>query len=363
MSVPCETKEDCLVQPDSWPYQLETGANGTWSDQLWYAAGASSPTAQFLIIVAWGAFLLFPMHWSTYYMMFNIRGLRSEVIFGVLFGFVFPGVILAAMQEYAGRDAFVYFKTYSLVVFCETLIVFKYFTGFPHQSLMLSWAQALILHGMLALNILEASLWELIVMNYTGVNYLNGVNGLFLCLFTFFYTYYYGVGITSARYERERQLKANLTPSFILAYTFWNLEYMCTYWPDKCAYYVITTLFVPLFVAFVGRLDWLETRAHTLLYAISIRLFPWGGNGSLIATIGLGYGTFNDQGFKWAMCVLGVIFSAVSLVEGVLIVTKKRSYFAYGLPADKFAISRDHPGSEALEAAMHAAHRLSVKPG
>jgi len=185
--------------PFDYPYQLETGANGTWSDQMWFCAGASSPTAQILIILAWGAFLMFPMHWSTYYCMFHLPGyhIRSEVIFGFLWGFLLPGVILAAEDEYQGRDIFVYLKTYSLVLFCETLVFFKYFTGFPHQTTFRSWMQGIILHGMLVLNILEASLWELVVMNYNPNDYVNGLNGLFLAGMTFFYTYYYGVGLSS----------------------------------------------------------------------------------------------------------------------------------------------------------------------
>jgi len=142
----------------------------------------------------------------------------------------------------------------------------------------------------------------------------------------------------------------------------WNIEYNAVYWPEKSAYYVIVSLFLPFLVAFTGRLDWLETRAHLLLFAITIRLFPWGGNGSLIATIGLGEGIFQNLALQWFFAISGVVFSIVCVVEAYLMVKYDRPYFNYGLPDDQFAISKDHAAKEAVNAAMNYAHdHMKVK--
>lgn len=260
------------VDPYLYPYIKDDGYTASFSGQLWYCAGQTSVFSQILLILFFSSWLVVPVCWSMHYCFVEIRGFRSDMIAGLWWNLILAGILIPALGGFVNRDGFVWIKSYSLVVITMQVWLFKYILGFPVPSQTMMWVQSIVLHGTLFVNIMEAVVWEVAVIGDDGPHIASSVAGAILALTTPFYTYWYGVSIVEYYGGRVRQARCNLTPTWIFAYTLWNIEYNASYQPHKAAYYIWTTLFLPIGATFWGGHDWLETRAQMLLHSAIMRV-------------------------------------------------------------------------------------------
>lgn len=313
------------TNPYTTPYILENGNNGSFSEQLWFTAGQSSPFGQMVIILVVSAWVVWPVNFSTIYCAFKIGPIRSDLFFSVFWGLILP-VIIPAAGMFAGRDAFVWIKQFSLVTLSMIFVLFKYIMPFPHQSRKVSVACTLAVHGCLLVNIAEACYWEVAKLNQGPYNYINGIGGaiLIFCLCT--YSYQWGCGVMCTPDDKIRQMRCNLTPIFVIAYTIWNIEYNACYHPEKAMYYIFASLLAPLVGAFTGHIDWLEVRVHALLHAANLRLLPGGGNGPLISLIGIGESFYQNEALRYILSIISFLSCVLCAYESVRCVLKGESH-------------------------------------
>ncbi|GBG30195.1 Ankyrin repeat domain-containing protein 50 [Hondaea fermentalgiana] len=119
-----------------------------------------------------------------------------------------------------------------------------------------------------------ACILELGFLQGEPYNYINGGAGVAVTLMTIVYAKNFKVSIDERDEIRKRELRANLSPLYILAHTVWSVQYHAVYHAEKAVYYIILTLLMPLVAALLGMHDWLEIRSIALLHAMVLRLFP-----------------------------------------------------------------------------------------
>lgn len=316
--------------PYDKPYVRADERNGTHSQQLWFAAGNSAVFSQVLMVFFISSWLVVPVNWSMIYCFIKIGRVRSDMFFGLFWNVFVSGILTASTGAFENRNAFVWIKNYSLVAGTFQIWNFKYMTGYPTQAQWIMYVQSFILHGLLTVNILEASVWEVAVIGQEGANVINAIAGFILGCTVPFFTYMYGVSVVEYYDGRIRAMRSNLTPTWIIAYTLWNVEYNAVYHPDEATFYIFATLLVPLGGAFWAGHDWLETRAYMLLHAINLRVLPWGGNGILASTVGLWEYIYLTDGFRYTISVLALLTTLWSVFE-MFCIFRGKKWFDYGL--------------------------------
>lgn len=341
------------------PYVGTNGVNGTLSEQLWYSAGHSAVFSQILLIFFIGSWMVVPVNWSMIYCFLKIGPIRSDMVFAAFWNFLLAGIFIAATGGYQGRTLFVWIKNYSVVAGCFQAWIFKYWTGFPNKTAFIMYSQSFIIHGVLVINILEAAIWEIAIIGKAPFNVINCISGFILGFSVVFYTYTYGVSVVEYFDGRLRQLRSNLTPTWILAYTLWNMEYNAVYHPMEASIFIFTTLIIPFCGAFWAGHDWLETRAYLLLHTINLRFLPYGGSGLITGTYGLWEDMYKSEAFNYLFSIAGLIVTLWSMYEAYCI-HKGQKWFDYGMRKEFILFDMAEPyGHESVAPIIHKVLNLS----
>jgi len=349
--------------PAANPYVRADERNGTRAQQLWFAAGNSAVFSQILIILFVSSWLIVPVNWSMIYCFIKIGRVRSDMVAGIFWNVIMSGILTAATGGFDGRNAFVWIKNYSLVAGTFQIWMFKYMTGYPNKTAFVMYSQSFIIHGLLTVNILEASIWEVAVIGQQGANIINAISGFILGITVPLFTYQYGVSVVEYNEGRIRALRSNLSPTWILAYTIWNIEYNAVYHSNEASFYIFTTLLIPFFGAFWAGHDWLETRAYMLLHAINLRVLPWGGNGVLASTVGLWEYIYLTAAWQYTLSILALLTTLLSVYE-LFCIFKGKKWFDYGLRRELllFDIVEPFP-PESIAPIIHKVFGLSQPKG
>lgn len=276
--------------------------------------------------------------------------LRSDELASWFLGLVLPGVLIG-LGSLEGQDSFAYLKSFSLMFMSLAFIFFKYHAGYPHPSRFWSTACTVVVHGGLAINVLEACFFELAKFEDSKwFNYVNGVSGIASTIGLIVISHKYGCGVLKFdQHEKEElsevqknrmkdrimrgdevQMRCNLTPLYIVGYTFWNMGYMASYFPLQAALYIACSLEAPFLSAFVGHSDWLEFRVHSLLAVSNFSTFLWGANGGWIASHGFMGEIIAGDAFRIAVTIIGTLFNVAFLYEALFLVSKNKPHLGKG---------------------------------
>lgn len=199
--------------------------------------------------------------------------IRSPYILGALpWCFIFPTVLTVsgAPDDYlSGNVSFAYIKLWSVSIGCIAILFINY--GLPiiktiHEKNIRAGLTGFILSG----NILEAAITQLIQTDANWVDYANGCCGIVLSTSTIVNVYINGVDVR--KHDKTTELKSNLTDSYILAYTFWNVLFASKVLPELAFLMFLSISHGVCIVShFVGYADWLQTRSVTLLFYMCLK--------------------------------------------------------------------------------------------
>ncbi len=290
--------------------EFDSIRSGDPSLQLWSAAGVALPGSQAFLLLMICFFMIWPVSYSMFTRYFNIGSIRSDEVFSILLCLVMPTIVIS-LGSLDGQDIFAYIKSFSLMALAAAFIFFKYHSrdtpGFRR-------ACTVIMFTFLGINIMEAVVFELKEFGLNYYNIANAVAGFLNTIGVVVIGYRFGAWIRNEGPDRIH-MNLNLTPLWVVAYTVWNLAYMASYFPQQAALYGSVSLLVPLFLAFVIKADWLESRVHTLLIISVFSTLVGGLNGAFVATHGLLQDMFLSETYRASMSFTGLALNIFMLFK------------------------------------------------
>ncbi|GBG25508.1 Hypothetical Protein FCC1311_017272 [Hondaea fermentalgiana] len=313
---------------------FESPIDGSLSDMLFAAAGASSPAGALMLTIFIGSWILQPIALVHTTVFFRVFGVRSDFLGNLLLGVLLPMGIVAS-TVLVGRDAFVWMKILSLIGASTIFLLIKHVFPPPNRIVQLpilgetrmNVLYSVLGHGVFMVNMVEEFVWELFLLQKKPYNIINGCNGVVLTIMVVMYAKRYGFSVMERYDETTREIRANLSPLFIVAYTLWNIEYNAVYHPEKAMYYVITSLLLPLLAAILGLHDWLEIRVISALHAFILRISPVKISSSVNATLFLGSLGFESEIFRYVFSSTAAFATLAVVVEVVARINRGRKHF------------------------------------
>lgn len=286
------------------------------------ALGAAYPLLGILVLAMSGLALTnvhwsMVMHWNSGFLSrITPDGWPNQAVWGVVWILVVPCVLLPIFGHdtflTADFDAFAVAKLYTLVFSIGLALAYKlsYMDASKlldpgtmestRRRMGLNRGVEVALSFLLLVNVMEATLWQIIVVGQRWWDVVNACSGLLLCAVVVVSALRWGVGVRVYAYNsglwdateqggvktevtplkvksygEERQIHIWLTPLFVLAYTVWNAAFLAVYAPEDFVFFVVVSLLTPLAVVAVWpRASWIDARAHTLLGAALLVKFP-----------------------------------------------------------------------------------------
>lgn len=344
---------------------FESPINGTETDMLWAAAGQASPTGAVLFVVfrtlqsfkshlethltanllvfrthdnllvrfSVGSYLVFPVYYLVAHNLFQVRTIRSDLIFGVMFGLFFPSWTLIS-GSLSDEDGYAVMRVVSLSIAACGILSVKYIMPAPNRlvnGVRMSFVYSQIGHGILIIGMLQSVIWEAFKLEEETYNYINAACGGVLALTVMAYAKRYGLGVIE-KGDTGRQLQSNLSPLFIIAFSLWQIEYNAAYQPDLAFYFIYTSVVVPLAAAFSGYADWFEFRIVALLHVTCLRLVPVDFSSPTNVVVFFGVETLQSASFRYTFAILTAIATLAVCAEVLLrINVSKPQFMLFGL--------------------------------
>lgn len=267
---------------------------------------------------------------------------RKKLIFGItsLFWlFLIPLLVVLsgaltdsvmAREDENNSLLFIYLKFFSVWASALFLIGFILYGDSKNMSKTRTWVFGILLVG----NIIEAA-QEQIRNKRTGneiVDIVNGSFGFILGILVII-SLYYSNGVNVVKNKDQVFLNLPLDTFFILAYTFWNILFRSYLLENSgTLLFVVVSLFLPLFLHFMGIGSWFQNRVFTLFFYMLVMIGFSKGQGRI-------FPVYNEQGYieepdsksplsyiqgeEWYKVVL-LILTGLCLIGSVYTIFKNR---------------------------------------
>lgn len=199
---------------------------------------------------------------------------------------IFPIVILSTdtltdsiMSRFESNTIFIYIKFISIWLFSLLLIGLL-----TYKKMRTSYMTALV--GFLTiLNIMEASVDQIINRKDDKTDIPNGVLGILIGLVFMYFIYKKGVNI------KNNVVHCGLGLGLLLAYTFWNLQFRGYLLQNTgTLYFFVTSLLLPLVANYFIPGSWIHMRVFSLLFYV-LTILGFGKDDSRLIPI------YNEQGY------------------------------------------------------------------